>query len=128
MLSKAMQPGLTTLEQRVGRLCGLIDEMKGEAIVVLDLRGMCDFADAFVIATTRSRTHMQGVALRVVQDLRQEGMRPLAKPDLASDRWTAIDYGDVIVHLFDADGRQYYSLEQLWGDAPELAWQQPAMA
>jgi ribosome-associated protein len=128
ILSRPVHPGLTTLENRIGRICGIIDENKGEEIAVLDLRGLSDFTDAFVIATVRSRTHMQGITQHLADRLRGEGLKPLGKPDLRSERWSLLDYGDVVVHLFDVDSRAFYGLEQLWGDAREIVWQQLAMA
>lgn len=128
ILSNPNRSGLTTLESRIARICGLIDELKGEDITVLDLRGLSDFTDAFIIATARSRTHIQGVTFQVVDRLREEGLRPINRPDMRSDRWILIDYGTVVVHLFDAESREFYGLEQLWGDAREIAWQELAMA
>jgi ribosome-associated protein len=127
-LSRTAHPGLTTLESRISRICGIIDDNKGEDIAVLDLRGLSDFTDAFIIATARSRTHMQGITMQIADQLRDQGFKPLNKPDPRSERWALIDYGSVVVHLFDAESRSYYGLEQLWGDAREIAWQELAMA
>jgi ribosome-associated protein len=102
--------------------------MKGENIVVLDLRGISDFADAFVIATVRSTTHMQAVTNNLMEKLREGGLRPMIRPDMTATRWTLLDYSDVIVHLFDAEGRDFYDLERLWGDAVSIPWPQTALA
>ena len=122
-MARKLNPALQTLKGRVGAIATLIDELKGENIVAMDLRGLSDFADAFVIATTRSQTHMQSLVGNVVERMREQGLRPLLKPDLQGIRWMLIDYADVIVHLFDADGRAYYDLEGLWGDARPIAWE-----
>jgi ribosome-associated protein len=127
-LIKTQHASLATLEGRVGRIGSILDEMKSERIVALDLRGLSDFADAFVIATMRSRTHMQAVAGKIMETLRAEGLRPLVKPDAESALWTLLDYGDVIVHLFDGEAREYYNLEGLWGDAETLSWEQAELA
>jgi ribosome-associated protein len=123
-----MNPALCTLEGRIGRMAEIIDDMKGENIVVLDLRGICDFADAFIIATMRSSTHMQAVVYNLLDKLRAEGLKPIAKPDSSSIRWALLDYADVIVHLFDADTRAFYDLERLWGDAASIPWPKEVMA
>lgn len=127
-MSRKITPGLTTLEGRISRIAGLIDEMKGEEIVVLDLRGLCDFADAIVIATVRSRTQMQAITHRLVEALRNEGLRPLNSADPGAERWSLLDYADVIVHLLTDEARSFYALEQLWGDGVEMVWQQSALA
>ncbi len=119
---------IQTLEGRVGRMAGLIDEMQGERIVVLDLRGISDFADAFVIASARSSTHMRAIVQNVQEKMREEGLRPLSRPEPADNRWTLVDYGNVILHVFDPEARRYYDLESLWGDAGQLPWQQLALA
>lgn len=127
-MHKELNPALATLEGRVGRIAAIIDEMKGEEIAVLDLRGICDFADAFVIATVRSTTHMQALTAGLMEKLREDGLRPLIKPDPEANRWALLDYADVIIHLFDAESRGFYDLENLWGDAATIPWQQHALA
>lgn len=127
-MQKEINPALGTLEGRIGRIAEIIDEMKGESIVVLNLRGISDFTDAFIIATARSSTHMHAVSFSMQEKLRAEGLRPVAKPDQDSMRWTLLDYSDVIVHLFDAEARGFYDLEHLWGDAETIPWQKAAMA
>lgn len=125
---KPLSPRLETLEGRVGRIAQLADEIKGENIVVLDMRGVCDFADAFVIVTARSRTQMQAISRNITEKLREEGLRPISGDEPADARWMLIDYGDVIVHILDAEARAYYDLEALWGDAAAMPWQQLAEA
>jgi ribosome-associated protein len=123
-----MNPALDTLEGRVQRIAGIIDEMKGEEIIFMDLRGISDFADGFVIATVRSSTHMQALTATLLEKLRDEGLRPVNKPELSSPRWTLIDYSNVVVHLFDAEARRFYDLESLWGDAQTYTMPSMAMA
>jgi ribosome-associated protein len=127
-LLKTIQPALTTLEGRVQRIATLIDEMKGEEIVVLDLRGICDFADAFVIATGRSTTHLQAIANNLEAKLREEGLRPVSPGESRAQNWALLDYADVIVHVFDRQTRRYYDLETLWSDGTASAWPLPQMA
>ena len=94
----------------------------------MDLRGLCNFADAFIIATMRSATHLQASRDRLVEKLREEGLRPINRSDRAAVRWALVDLSDVIVHLFDAETRDYYDLENLWGDAQRVAWEELALA
>jgi ribosome-associated protein len=115
---------LDKLEGRVGRIAAIVDEMKGEHITVLDLREVCNFADAFVIATARSAIHMRSIIGRVMETLREEGLRPIGKPDKGDERWSVVDYGDVVVHIFNPEARLYYDLENLWGDAEEMPWRE----
>lgn len=127
-MARKLNPALETLEGRVGAIAALIDELKGENIVTMDLRSLSDFADAFVIATSRSQTHMQSLVGNLVDRLREQGLRPLLKPDRQGIRWMLIDYANVIVHLFDGESRKYYDLERLWGDARTIDWERSAPA
>lgn len=123
---KTIHPELATLESRATRMATMIDEFKGEDVAVLDLRGLTDFADAFVVATARSTTHMQSIVANLETRLRDEGLRPLnpiEHPAMHSDaRWVILDYADVVVHVFTKEARAFYNLENLWGDATPLEW------
>ena len=122
------KPDRGELEAHVVEAAAFIDEQKVENIVVLDLRGVCDFTDVFIIATTRSNTHMRGLMKNLAEKLKGSGLQLLAKPDPTSARWSLLDFGEIDVHFFDADSRAYYDLETLWADADQLPWQEMAMA
>ena len=98
-------------------------DQRAEEIVVLDLRTLVDYADYFVIASAASLTRMRGIVKRVEKDLEKLGGRRLNRPEPEA-AWILADFGDVIVHIFDAPAREFYQLEDLWGDAPRLDWEQ----
>lgn len=127
-MPKLKKAVLETVESRVSRIGEILDEMKAVEIVALDLRGISDFTDFFVIATMQSSTQMRSALLRIEQELKAEGVRPFVPPELESPKWTVLDYGSVVVHLFDADARRFYALEELWGDGAEFEWQNQALA
>lgn len=102
------------------RVMRVMDDLKAENVVAIDLRGIADFADAFVIATARSRAQMRAIVDRVYDELRAEGIRPLSSHEDPSPRWNVLDYGDVVAHVFDPEARALYRLEELWGDAPRI--------
>ncbi len=81
--------------------------------------------EVFVIATGRSRPHIQGLAAEVRNRLWEKGRRRLGEEGLAQSEWVLLDYGDFVIHIFSTDHRQYYGLERLWGDAPEVPWSAP---
>lgn len=110
------------------RIAEILDGLKAENIVALDLRGISDIADFFVIATVKSMTQMKAALVLIDEQLRAEGVYPLIKPQLDSPHWDAMDYGPIIVHLFDEETRKHYGLEELWGDAGEFQWQSQATA
>jgi len=84
--------------------------------VVLDLRGISEATDYFVIASGTSDAHVRGMAEHLIA---QEN--PHHVEGLAQSRWVLLDYVDVVVHLFHPELREFYQLERLWADAPALA-------
>ena len=74
--------------------------------------------DIFVIASGTSRRHILTLAEAVEERLKEGGRRPLRSEGLEDATWVLLDYGDLVVHLFDEPTRRYYDLERLWGDAP----------
>ena len=97
-----------------------IEDGKGEKLLVLDLRGLSDAADYFVIASGTSDAHVRGIADRVVTNLHQAGHRVENVEGLTSGRWVLLDFVDIVVHLFHPETRAFYRLERLWQDAPPL--------
>ncbi len=116
-------PGLViTPERMAAEIAELASDRKAVEIVQLDLRGMIGYADYFVICT--GRTDRQ---TRAIHDGIHLGMKsahallPRRVEGLSEARWILIDYLDVVVHIFTPETREYYRLEQLWGEAPSLA-------
>ena len=100
----------------------VIEETRGADIVVLDLRKITDVFDYFVIATGSSRRQMHAMADEVKHTVRREMQdEPRAVEGYEDSHWIVMDYGDVVVHLFDAESRAYWDLENLWADASRVA-------
>ena len=88
--------------------------MKAEDIVSIDLTGKTSIADAMVVASGRSQRHVGAVADRVVKDLGEAGVPRLRVEGMRQADWVLIDAGDVIVHVFRPEVRDFYSLEKMW--------------
>jgi ribosome-associated protein len=97
-----------------------IEDLKGNHVLVLDLRGLYDATDFFVIASGTSDAHVRGIAESVMEKLHRGGTRTYHVEGLPSGRWVLLDYVDFVVHLFHPETRAFYQLERLWGDAPAL--------
>ena len=97
-------------------------EQRAEDILILDLRALIDYADYFVVGSAASLTRMRGVSRRVEQVLAKHGGKRLNQPDREAS-WVLADFGDVLVHVFDNTAREFYRLEDLWGDAPQIEWE-----
>jgi ribosome-associated protein len=105
---------------------GAIDDKKGTEITILDVSRLLQIVDVFVIASGNSRRQVQTLAESVEERLRDLDRRPLRHEGMTEGEWVLLDYGDVVVHLFQPEARSYYSLERLWGDAPKIEWESVA--
>lgn len=93
---------------------------KAEDLVILDMRGISAYCDAFVICHATNRRQVRAIAEGVVDDLRLKGVRAAGLEGLDASRWVLIDLGDILVHVFDEPMRGFYDLESLWSDAPRV--------
>jgi ribosome-associated protein len=94
---------------------------RGRDITVLDMRGITPVFDYFVIATGASRRQLHAISEEIDRVLEQEmGDHRLSIEGYAGSQWILLDYGDVVIHLFDEKTREYYDLENLWSPAPRV--------
>jgi ribosome-associated protein len=97
-------------------------DRKALEIVQLDLRGMIGYTDYFVICTGRTDRQTKAIHDAIHLGMKSEyGLLPRRVEGLTQARWILMDYLDVVVHVFTPDTREYYRLEQLWGEAPARA-------
>jgi ribosome-associated protein len=102
------------------KIVDVLEEKKGEDILLLDLRGVAEFCDYFVICTGTSDRMLEALADDLVRSIRKSHQIRGHAEGNGRDGWILVDYGDVIVHLFSPDQRDYYSLESLWEDGKAL--------
>lgn len=99
---------------------------KGTDIVLLEVEDLFILSDVFVIVTGTSRPHVQALADHLEESLKNSlDVKPLRVEGRTQGEWVLVDYGDIIVHIFQGAPREYYSLERLWGDAERIAWEEP---
>jgi ribosome-associated protein len=91
-----------------------LDDMKAEDTLSIDLRGKTTIADTMVVTCGRSNRHVGSVADRVVDDLREAGVKNIRVEGQPHCDWVLIDAGDVIVHVFRPEVRAFYNLEKMW--------------
>jgi ribosome-associated protein len=89
--------------------------------VVLDLRGISDVTDFFLILSGDSDTHTRAISENILDRLRESGFRPVGVEGAAGGRWILMDFVGLVVHVFLPAVREFYQLERLWGDAPLVA-------
>ena len=120
-------------------------DKKAEQVTVLDMRGIANFCDYFVLCTASSSRHIKAVADGVDEGLHEFGLKIKFKQGLASagrsrsfsfanagtpsspedsnGLWVLLDMGDVVVHIFETDSREFYGLDHLWQEAVPVKWQ-----
>lgn len=96
---------------------------------MLDLRGISTFTDFFVICSATSEPQLKAIAGEIETRLKErDGARPVAVDGYPASHWIVLDYLQAVVHIFHRDKREFYSLEDLWGDAPRIEWAEPVAA
>lgn len=102
---------------------GAIADKKGEDVSLIDLSGLLVVTDVFVIASGTSRRHVKTLADDAEEALREIDRKPIRREGTEHGEWILLDYGDVVIHLFDRETREYYDLEHLWANAPVIEFQ-----
>lgn len=92
-----------------------IDDLKGQDIIAIDVKGKSSITDCMIICTGTSTRHVVSIADHVVQASRAAGLLPLGVEGEATADWVVVDLGDVIVHVMQEESRRLYELEKLWG-------------
>jgi len=103
------------------KIAQILDDRKAIDVVVLDIHKLTIIADYFVIASGTSEIQVRALCDEVEDKLKQEGIEAIHKDGHGGNRWVALDYGDVIVHIFHQDEREFYDLERLWADGIPLS-------
>lgn len=106
----------------IARACALYaDDKKAENIRILDLRGLSPISDYFVLVTAMSTPQLRAVRDEIVERMKEEhGTPPDVKDGNFESQWIILVYGSVMVHILTPEKREFYALEELWGDAPEM--------
>ncbi len=99
----------------------------GEDTVIIEVGEVLAITDAFVITSGRNTRQVKTIAEEVEARLKADGgITPLRIEGLDDTHWVLLDYGDLVVHVFLDETREYYDLERLWSDAPRLSWEDEA--
>ncbi|HEY7562345.1 MAG TPA: ribosome silencing factor [Gaiellaceae bacterium] len=103
------------------RIAALAQEKLAVEVVILDMRPACSFTDFFVICTGQSPRQAKAIFDEVHERLKHdEGLLPRSVAGQREARWILADYLDVVLHVFTPEAREYYRLEELWGDVPSV--------
>lgn len=117
---KGSKKGLLIGKKKAILAARCLDEKKASDIVVLEVTALSSIADYFVIATAESKRQIKTCAEYIDEALSLKGIQSLRREGMTNLEWVLIDYGDIMVHIFDKESRLHYGLERLWGDAPNI--------
>jgi ribosome-associated protein len=111
-------------EEMARRIAAVAQDKKAQDVIVLDMRRVVTYTDFLVIATGNTERQTKAIEDAIYQDLKHAEEGPKRVPErvegASEARWILIDYLDVVVHVFTPAARDYYRLETLWGEVPEL--------
>lgn len=93
-----------------------LDDIQAVDVVVIDVRGHTSITDYMVIASGRASRHVKAIAETVMVDMKKAGLPALSATGLETGDWAVVDFGDIVLHLMQAESRQYYNLEGLWNN------------
>ena len=119
--TKAALKALPDADKTLNLILSRLDDMKAEETVTIDLRGKSAFSDYMVVATGRANRHVGAIAENVMKALKEAGHKNLHIEGLPNCDWVLIDSGDVIVHVFRPEVREFYNIERLWTQGPVAA-------
>lgn len=97
-----------------------LDEKKGEDIRIIDIAGISVLADYFIIANGSSESQVQAMVGNVEEEMHKAGYSLKQREGYGSGNWVLLDFGDVIVHVFDKENRLFYDLERIWRDGKNI--------
>ena len=120
---RGKERGQKDIKEGIGKaalIARLAAEKKAENTIILRMGELTSFTDYFVICSGTSTTHARTIADFVLEETKKKGLRPSGLEGLSGARWVLLDYGDVVVHIFETGTRQFYGLEKLWLDAPRV--------
>ncbi len=100
------------------------DAKKGDDIVVLDVGDIMGIVDTFVITSASNSRLVRALVDEIEKDLREyDGSKPRSVEGLTDSSWVLLDYGDLVVHVFLDETREFYGLERLWADVARVPWE-----
>lgn len=109
---------MITVENMTKLICDSISDKLGKDIAVLNIGKVSSLCDYFIIASGTSSRQVKSIADSVEDTMKKEGIEARGKEGRETQSWILLDYGDIMVHIFDEENRGFYNLEKLWKDAP----------
>jgi ribosome-associated protein len=106
---------------KLHRLASIVADFKALNVKAYDVRGLTLVTDCFLMCTASSERQLKAIANGIREGMKEIGESPAASEGSSESSWILLDYGDVIVHIFREEAREFYDLDGLWGDAEPVA-------
>lgn len=107
-------------KQKAKALAALALDKKAEETVILDVSAITSYTDCFVICSAQSTQQVRAISDHIEEQMKLKKIAPLGVEGRDFSHWVLMDYGDVVVHVFELETRAHYELERLWLDAPRI--------
>ena len=101
-------------KEKLDLICNALDDRKAVDVNVIDVMGLTQMTDYMVVCSGTSNIHIRAIADRVLEIMKSHGVKGTRAEGYAEARWVLIDFGDVVVHIFDPEDREFYQLEKFW--------------
>jgi ribosome-associated protein len=108
------------IDERISIITKACSDKKGFNIKILNLKKLSTIADYFIIVSGNSTTQVKAISDEIEEKMGRAGFSLFGKEGYESGRWILLDFGDIVVHVFHREDREFYNLEKLWADAEEL--------
>lgn len=108
------------MDTKVQIICKALSDKQALDIKIVDIKGLSDIADYFVLCSGRTATQVKALFDHLEETLEQQNVFAVRNEGVTEGRWIAVDYGDVIVHIFQKDTREIYALDVLWGNGSNV--------
>jgi ribosome-associated protein len=110
----------TTAEEIARIALGCIEDKKASATVVLKVSALTILADYFIITTVENRRQAHAIVAEIRTELKRKRILAVSVEEAGEAQWTLLDFGPVVIHIFQPDARAYFDLDSYWGDAPAV--------
>lgn len=115
-----MTKELTDLKENLTPYLNEIFARKSEKVTAIDVRNLTSYTDAIIVITASSSRQVSAIAENIYINMKKAGNIPLGIEGIQEGTWALLDFGDVIIHIFNIDTRDFYNIEGLWSDAPRV--------
>lgn len=95
-------------------------ERKAKSITAIDVKQLTSYTDTLIIIEGRSQRQVTSIAQHLIKSLKSQGIKAIGVEGVKEGQWALLDYGDIIIHIFESEAKSFYDIEGLWADVPRI--------